>query len=179
VAYPSSTTPLREAVVHALTRSTGLPRALPDDQLLVLWKPGEVIAAPSAGQVYRTAKCMVLPILSRPIEPQLEMTDRMPVEATIEIRCWYFTGKPNTSEWTRAMREIETHSVRVPSALTYPGNLATAPDGTETGLWGGSLRVDGDRYDMRGAPVPREPSIFQVTHLFRRIPVELARPSTT
>jgi hypothetical protein len=176
VAYPTSTTPLREAIEHALTTATGLPRALPESALLVRWKPGDAIGPPSPGQVYRTARFILLPIITRPIEPQLEMTDRMDVEATIEIRTWYFTGKPNTSQWQDAMRAIDAHRVLIPSALTYPGNLATAPDGTETGLYGGSLRVDGNRYRTREQPVPRDPTVYMVAHFFD-VPVELARPT--
>lgn len=174
--FPHDTTPLFDAVVHALTAPTGMPRCLPDDRLYQLGRPQDLAIAPSPGKVL-TPRCFVAPITEKPMDAQLVMTTRGRVEATVEIRCWYYASELHSDAWRETMARIADDRKRVGEALTYPGNLYTAPDGRRTGLDGGSLSAA--RWEPAG-PVPErgQPRVYLVTHTFRA-GVELTRVPTT
>lgn len=180
--YPTTTTPIREAVVHALTKHTGMPRCIPRERLYVLGRPAELLEPPRPGELYRRPRAFVAPIEPIGFEPHLQMTDRMRVDINVEIRTWYFGGDGvGSREWEEASKLWEQDALNVYSALTYPGNLANAPDGTETGLLDGSLPDDRERYRPRVQVLPKRTAeqrelIVQVGHVFRAR-AELTRPT--
>lgn len=178
MARPYDTTPLFQAVIHALTASTGKPRALPPDRLFTLGRPADLLKEPTAPTVYRRPRCFVMPPVSQPVDTQMLTTIRR-VEATVEIRCWYYAHTQFSREWFETVERAERDAQLVGAALTYPGALQYAPDGSETGLDGEALRSDGGRHRVVGpAPLPREgDKILQVTHVFRTT-CELTAPST-
>jgi hypothetical protein len=177
--FPRDTEPMLRAVVAALTTHTGQPRCLAPDRLFRLGAPKDVTAPPSASQVYGTPRCWVMPITPREIETS-GFNDRMRIEATVEIRCWYHAGDGiGSTAWDRAEARWSRDMIDVANALTCPGALATDPDGNDTGLDGYCLRSDDGRHTMTPVALPRNeataPVIVQVTHVFRAT-ADLSRP---
>lgn len=173
--FPADTAPLYRAVVAALTTSTGQVAALPASKLYVLARPEDFSnEGANAGTVFRRPKVWVEPINTRPIDPQLRLTDRNRVEATVRIHTYYFAHEAHTAEWQTAMERIDRDRVLVGEALTYPGALAEDPDENPTGLDGGSLRMDGGRWTPEGPVQTRKDRVWRLTHVFRA-GVELAR----
>lgn len=179
---PTDTTPLYDAVVAALTTITDKTRHITGENLFVLGKPKDILDAPRGSDVWRVRPCVVMPILHREIDPQLQLTDRMRIDATVEIRCWYHAGDGvGTRDWNDASALWTRDAFAVGHALTYPGALEHDPTGLETGLDGGSLRADNGRHTVDVRVMPRtqktDPVRVQVTHVFRAS-CELLRPTT-
>jgi hypothetical protein len=174
VSFPSNTTPLFDAVVHALTRHTGQPDCLSPDRLFTLGRPADLTIAPSPSAVL-SPRCFVAPIAERVLEPRLRMSNRERIEATVSIRCWYYAHDLYSTQWRETMARIADDRRRLPAALTYCDALYTAPDGTRTGLDGGSLAPD--RWESIGPEPERgQPRVYRVLYTFRAN-VELARPT--
>ena len=172
--YPANTAPLYDAIVNALTVSTGQPRAIPADLLFRLGRPDELRQGPSTEALIRQRRCYVMPVLSRPVDPRLQLTDRRRVAVTVVIYCWYYAGQElYRKEHEAAGKLADADTQRISAALTYPGALYLAPSGAETGLDGGSLRADDGRHAVEGPSVmtaPRQQKtsavVLEVKHTF-------------
>jgi hypothetical protein len=172
--FPADTAPLYRAVVAAMTTETGQVAALTASKLYVLARPEDFQSEANAGTIFRRPKVWVEPIHTRPIDPQLRLTDRNRVEATVRIHTYYFAHETHTTEWQTTMARIDRDRVLVGEALTYPGALLEDPDGNPTGLDGGSLRMDDGRWAPDGPTQTRKDRVWRLTHVFRA-GVELAR----
>jgi len=171
---PTDTAPLYAAVVHALTRYTGQPQAIPADKLLREGLPKDLDRGPRAGEVIAPV-FFLAPIEERIVDPHLRMTDRIRVECTLELLVWYLGHPTHIREW-HAMRErAAADKRRICDALTYPSALYEDPHGRRTGLDGGSLRADGDRIVITGPILAQGyDRVHRVTYRFRAN-VELTR----
>lgn len=175
MALPTDTSPLYHAVVAALSTHTGATRCIPAAYLLREGKPQDLEKGARPGEIAAPV-FFVAPIEETPTDPQLQMTDRRRVEASVSIMVWY-RGHPLHAAEHEAMRSrAAADKARIVDALTYPSALYYAPDGQRTGLDGGSLRIDGDRCQIEG-PVPAQGydnRVFRVTYRFR-VGVEMTR----
>lgn len=171
---PVDTNPLYDAVVNALTRFTGQPRAIPADMLLREGLPKDLEKGPRAGEVIQPA-FFLAPLEERIVDPHLQMTDRSRVECTIELLVWYLGHPTHMREWQAMRARAAADKVRICDALTYPNALYEDPHGRRTGLDGGSLRMDGDRVTITGPVIAQGyDRVHRVTYKFRAN-VELTR----
>lgn len=177
MALPTSTEPLRLAVLNALTSPTTKPRAIPAGLLFEPALDAEGAIRAGAPKDRPRAYVVVRDHGPDPDALQLEMSSVRREAVLVEITCFYWSGNPTVrSEVDATLARIESDRQRLLGALLYPESLATDPDGRETGLDGGSLRWDG--YSSTGPsplPVPSGASrVLQVVHRFR-VKVELAQ----
>jgi hypothetical protein len=177
VAYPTSTVPLRQAVLRALTHHTGQPRCLTPDRLFAEGIPADFLNDPRQHPTAQKPRCFVPPITGASDQRTLTMTNRRHVAATVSVVLWYGGAHPlSRDEWSRVVSRAEEDVQLVSAALCYPGALAYAPDGTETGVDGGSL-VEAGGHEVRGPePLAGELGLITVIHTFR-CGVELTQPS--
>lgn len=179
MALPTDTTPLRLAVVHALTAATGQPRSLGLDgyPLFVEVGPSETLQRGGAALDRPGVTVAVRDHGPDPEGLMFEMSDRRREVCFVEIRCSYPSGNPAVAaEINATLAAIERDRQRVLAALLYPSALLEAPDGRETGLDSGCLRWDG--YSSQGPepwPLPQGERVLRVTHRFR-CSVELTQP---
>jgi hypothetical protein len=180
VARPVDDTPLRDAVVAALTTATGKPDSLGLNVPPSLGKHTLFVEAPSTeppiGDVTGGPRVTVeihahMPNPSSPLEGGDVRSEAL----TVEVVCWYSSGNPAfKSEIDRQRRIIARDKQRVIKALTCAGVLGFDPSGNDTGADGGCLRWDG--YTSRGPVFPKKSDdlrVVSVTHAFRTT-VELA-----
>lgn len=179
MALPTDTTPLRLAVVYALTRATGQVRSLGLDgfPLFVEVGPAESLQRGGAALDRPGVSVVVRDHSPDPDAFMLEMSDRRREVCVVEIRCVYPSGNPAVAaEINATLAAIERDRQRVLAALLYPGAMVYAPDGQETGLDSGCLRWDG--YSSQGPepwPLPPGERALRLTHRFR-VSVELTQP---
>jgi hypothetical protein len=181
---PLDCTPLRDAVVHALTQATAQPRSLALNPGLgrhLLFR--ELPPAAGAARLAAVADAPGVYVevhghAGDPAGQPMEGGDRRREAVTVEITCSYGSGHPDVLEETRAVgRIIERDKQRVIAALTSPGALSTDPTGADTGADDGCLRWDG--YSSTGPKFPRAPTderVVRVVHVFRTT-VELRQPA--
>lgn len=164
---PTTCTPARRAVVHALTTVTGMPRALASDQLFRLLPPAQAAANPA--DVKRKPGVFVV-FADAAVDPEMENGSVMTIHHSVVITCTYYMGSdPMAAEVDRQLERMEADGNRLRAALCYPGALATY-DGADTGLCGGALRSDG--YRAQGpTPMPVTPEsedrLMRVVHYLR------------
>lgn len=177
MAAPTSTTPLRRAVIAALTTATTKTQALPVANLFVLARPAT--RAQSAAKV-KGAPAVWVTVRDHAADPDalgLEMSTIRRESVVVEVECTYYAGSELFSaEHAAALVRIEDDRQLVISALLYPEALRYDPQGNDTGLDGGSLRFDGYRsIGPAPSPVPAGSTarLLTVTHLFQ-VKVELA-----
>lgn len=177
MAYPTSTWPLHQAVLRALTEHTGQPRCLTPDRLFVEGVPSDFLSDPKRHPSKLRPRCFVAPINAPSDQRTLTMTNRRHVLATVSIVLWYGGAHPTSrAEFADVARRAEEDMQLVADALCYPGALAYAPDGTETGLDGGSF-VEDAGHEVRGPePLAGELGVITVIHTFRA-GVEMTRAS--
>lgn len=170
MALPTSTEPLRLAVLHALTSPTGKPRAI---QPGLLYEPAlDAQGSVRAGAPKATPSVYVV-VRDHAPDPDslgLEGSSIRRESVLVEITCSYWSGNPTSrSEMGETLARIEADRQRLLGALLYPEALRYDPDGQDAGLDGGSLRWDG--YSSTGpAPLPvpsGSPRVLQVVHRFR------------
>lgn len=181
MALPSTTIPLRKAVIAALTTATGKTAALSRAHLFRNARP--------LARAQRSATVKGQPaawVTVRDHAPDLdfvglEMSDRRRLSCTVEIECTYYAGNDLFSaEHAAALDRIESDRVALIDALLYPEALRFDPTGQDTGLDGGSLMFAGYR-STGPAPSPVKPNsggVLTVTHAFA-CKVELASRSIT
>lgn len=165
---PSSTVPLRDAVIASLTTDTGKPNAIPASYLF-----RQAVRGPTAQRAVTlkqgpTAWVTVRDHAADGDRVLMEMSTIRAERVTVEILCEYYAGHELFSaEHDAALVRIENDRQRVLRALLYPENLRLDPDGNDTGLDGGSLRFDG--YRSLGpslAPGTGKTRVLAVIHLF-------------
>lgn len=176
MAQPTDTTPLRLAVVHALTSATGKPRSLGLDGYPLFREagPAESLQRGSANLDRPGVTVAVRDHGPDPDALMFEMSNLRREVCVVEVRCSYASGNPAVAvEINATLAAIERDRQRVLAALLYPDALLYAPDGQETGLDSGCLRWDG--YTSQGPepwPLPQGERVLRVTHRFR-VSVEL------
>jgi hypothetical protein len=174
VSLPTDTSPLYDAVVNALTKWTGQPRAIPAEWLLREGLPKDLNRGPRAGEVLNPV-FFIAPIEERIVDPHLQMTDRTRLECTIELLVWYYGHPTHIREWQSMRERAAADKRRILDALSYPSALYEDPRGRRTGLDGGSLRLDGDRAIVTGPVLAQGyDRVHRVTYRFRAN-VELTR----
>lgn len=171
MALPSDTTPLRRAVIAALTGGTGKPRAMALDglPLFQLLPPAAAMARPA--RVQTEPGCWVF-VVDHQVAPDAvlhEMSTERREQVRVEIVVSFWSGNPeHAEEHATQIERIERDRQRVISALCYPGALQYDDLGNETGLDGDSLPFAG--YRSKGPePLPMtadSPRVLTVTHSF-------------
>lgn len=173
---PLDTTPLHDAVEHAISQNTGQPRAIPAAHLFALAPPTEGTGRSSVAKAKPVAWVDVVD--ESAAEPNmLEMSDRRRVGVRVVITCNYAAGQDAASR--KAARAVVKRSTALLlAALCYPSALELDPDGNETGVDGGALRAD--QHASSGPPrqplKSTDPHVMQVVHTFRTT-VELRQPT--
>lgn len=176
---PLDCTPLRDAVVHALTQATSQPHSLAKNPGIGKSQFFVELASPepSAGAavdgpgVYVEIKDHIGDPTGQPVWSG----DVLREAVTVEVTCIYSGANRSTLAESRLLRRvIERDRQRVITALTQDGALETDPNGASTGADGGSLRFDG--YSSRGPTYTAKPLLVSVVHVFRTT-VELSKPA--
>lgn len=174
MAQPTDTTPLRLAVVHALTTATGKPRSLGLDGYPLFREVGPSETLQRGGAVLERPGVTVVVRDPGP-DPEalmLEMSNLRREVCTVEIRCSYASGNPAVAaEINGTLATMERDRQRVRAALCYPDALLYAPDGQETGVDSGCL-VWAGATGPEPWPLPQGERVLRVTHRFR-VGVEL------
>lgn len=169
MALPSTTVPLRKAVIAALTTETGKTGAIPATNLFRLARPSARAQRSSTVKGAPTAWVTVRDHAPDPDALLLEMSNVRRLVVVVEIECTYYAGSELFgAEHASALERIETDRVALIDALVFPEALRLDPDGQETGLDGGSLTFAGYR-SVGPAPSPVSPEsgrLLSVTHTF-------------
>lgn len=166
MSWPSSTVPLRAAIMHALTKPTGMVSAIPQADLFVVGTPhdGRAVLAdiktqPSAWAVVRDASADT---------PTNEMSGERRLRVVVQITTHLWAGADVVRvEVERQLDRFDVCSKALLNALTYPGSLASDPDGNPTGLDGGSLRAaTPSEYRSVGPDLLPGQRVLRITHFF-------------
>lgn len=179
---PTTLTPARRAIEHALTKATSGTFALSKTgPLFQLLAPAE--AAKRAASIASNPGVLV-GVFATGDEPEpsfFEGSDRQRFAVLIQLVCSYWSGSPNiTSETDRALEQIERDTPRIYAALTETGVLDRDPSGAETGFdsGGGVSRLAGGTSGPEPWPMKAgDARVFTVTHRFSAA-VELTKPTT-
>lgn len=145
----TDTDALYDAIVYALTHYTGQERAIPADMLFREGLPKDLDKGPRAGEAIQPV-FFLAPIEERIIDPQLQMTNRVRLECSIQLLVWYYGHPTHRREWQAMRARAAADKRRICDALSYPNALYTDPNGRRTGLDGGSLRLDDERVTVTG-----------------------------
>lgn len=165
---PTSTIPLRDAVIAALTTDTGLPSAIPAAYLFREAVPGPTAQRAGTLKQGPTAWVTVRDHSADGDRVLMEMSTVRALRVVVEILCEYYAGHELFSaEHRAALMRIEADRPRVLSALLRPEALRYDPAGNDTGLDGGSLRFDGYRSTGPAlAPGAGKTRVLAVIHYF-------------
>lgn len=164
--WPTTTTPLRRAVMHALTKPTGMVSAIPEHQLFVRGLPlerepsvGDVRKRPSAWAIVRDVAADI---------PTNEMSGERRVRVTVQIATSFWAGNESIPAEVEAQLDVlAKHTHALLNALTYPGSLATDDEGNATGLDGGSLRAaNASEWRSQGPDQIGTTRMLRVVHYF-------------
>lgn len=164
--WPTTTTPLRRAVMHALTKPTGRVSAIPEHQLFVRGLPfdsrssvGDVRKRPSAWAIVRDPAADI---------PTNEMSGERRVRVTVQIATSFWAGNESIPAEVEAQLDaLAEHTHALLNALTYPGSLATDDEGNATGLDGGSLRAaNASEWRSQGPDQIGTTRMLRVVHYF-------------
>ena len=181
MALPSTTIPLRKAVIAALTTDTGKTGAIPAANLFRLARPLARAQRAATVKGQPAAWVTVRDHAPDPDALMLEMSNVRRLTCVIEIECTYYAGGELFSvEHAATLERIETDRVALIDALVFPEALRYDPDGQDTGIDGGSLSFAGYR-SVGPAPSPVAPDsgrLLSVTHAFA-CKVELASRSVS
>ena len=161
MALPTSFGPAVQRIYECLTDpSAGATRGLDASRLFLKFAANRA-DADVAAQVIAHKRCLVvLRDLAPARGPEMQPSNRLRYEGTLEITRIYHGGNNLFSDEQEAARLLgsdDTHLVR--AALCYPGNLTATIDGDETGIDGGALNAIGARTI---GPTPRSSALSWV-----------------
>ena len=164
--WPTTTAPLRRAVMHALTKETGRASAIPAHLLFSVGRPydsrssvADVTKRPSAWAIVRDAAADL---------PTNEMSGERRVRVTVQVTTTFWAGnEAMPSEVEQQLDKLSEHTHAALNALTYPGSLATDDEGNATGLDGGSLRAaNASEWRSQGPDQIGTTRMLRVVHYF-------------